>query len=201
MEKDLKNPATPTESGADTHDEPIDKSRRRLATAGLGAAVLMTVANRPAMAGYKKGCTLSAWMSAGSGPTKPTCYGRSCSSWKTKYSSWPSPCYKGGYSGSGSWGGGWSYSSDNTSSFKSCFGSVYPPGQYLGSKSLLQVLSDDPTGTKLGAQAVAALLNAADDNIPYGYTVSEVIALYKNNVTTNPTGLYNTFKLLNERVA
>ena len=201
MEKDLKNPATPTDSGADAHDDPVDKSRRRLATAGLGAAVLMTVANRPAMAGYKKGCTLSAWMSAGSGPTKPTCYGRSCSSWKTKYSSWPSPCYKGGYSGSGSWGGGWSYSSDNTSSFKSCFGSVYPPGQYLGSKSLLQVLSDDPTGTKLGAQAVAALLNAADDNIPYGYTVSEVIALYKNNVTTNPTGLYNTFKLLNERVA
>lgn len=66
---------------------------------------------------------------------------------------------------------------------------------------MLQVLNDDPTGTKLGAQAVAALLNAADDNIPYGYTVSEVIALYKNNVTTNPTGLYNTFKLLNERMA
>src|SRR3569833_1800643 len=99
MEKDLKNPATPTDSGADAHDEPVDKSRRRLATAGQKTAEQKTETKRPTKTGYKKGCTLSAWMSAGSGPTKPTCYGRSCGSWKTKYSSWPSPCFKGGCSG------------------------------------------------------------------------------------------------------
>lgn len=224
MENDLQKPVVPSEpqlDQRDEHDEHFDASRRRLAKAGLAAAVLMTVASRSAMAGggyrgggggYKdkndKGCTLSAWMSAGSGPNKPKCFGRTCNYWKNNYSSkWSSPCYSGGgfnYSN-------WNYnSSDKTASFKSICGS-YPldytpqPPSWRGEEdpgpSMWSLISNDPNGNTLAAQACAAFLSAADPDVPYGYTLDECVALYKANVSTNPTGLYNMFKLLNERVA
>ncbi|MEQ6340621.1 MAG: hypothetical protein M3A44_02980 [Gammaproteobacteria bacterium] len=203
MKKDQQNPdsATPHKPEA---DENIDISRRRLAKAGVAVAVLMTVANRPVMGGQGQGCTLSAWMSAGSGPSKPTCGGFSTSYWTAKYdkkstSSWPSPCYQGGYAGTGwgttGFGGSNYYSSDNTLIFKKCFGSNPQGYGSRESPSLLDVLNKDPTGKTLAAQACAALLNAADDKVPYGYTVDDVIKLYQ----ANPPGLYEMFSQLNSR--
>lgn len=199
MKKDQQNPdsATPHKPEA---EEGIDISRRRLAKASVAVAVLMTVANRPVMGGQGQGCTLSAWMSAGSGPAKPTCGGFSTSYWTDKYdrnnrTSWPSPCYKDGYAGTG-WGAGSGvYSSDKTLIFKNCFGSN-PPGNWgRQSPSLWDVLKNDKTGKTLEAQACAALLNAADDKVPYGYTVNDVIKLYQ----ANPAGLYEMFRTLNSR--
>jgi len=201
MKKDPQNPdsATPHKPEA---EEGIDISRRRLAKASVAVAVLMTVANRPVMGASTAGCTLSAWMSAGSGPAKPTCGGFSTSYWANKYvknnsNSWPSPGYQGGYPGTG-FGAGFSssnYSSDKTLIFEKCFGSA-PPGTWNGQPpSLLDVLKKDTAGTTLSAQACAALLNAADDNVPYGYTVNDVIKLYQ----ANPAGLYEMFRTLNSR--
>lgn len=213
MKKDQQNPDSATPHKPETK-EGIDVSRRRLAKASVAVAVLMTVTNRPVMGGQGQGCTLSAWMSAGSGPSKPTCGGFPTSYWTDKYdkksiSSWPSPCYKGGYAGTG-WGAtgtGWGttgfggsnysnyYSSDNTLIFKKCFGSNPQGYGSRESPSLYDVLNKDRAGTTLAAQACAALLNAADDKVPYGYTVDDVIKLYQDN----PPGLYEMFSTLNSR--
>lgn len=245
MDKNSESPNPVPESQGEQNDERFDASRRRLAKAGLAAAVLMSLANRPAMGGgsyggggfggggytgggsktgYKddKDCRMSAWLSAGSGPTKPKCYGRTCGYWKTKYRKddsrcWPSPCYSGGY-GSYSKYSSWSYKSCNTPSFSSICGSK--PTDYNYSKSsswswgggsygkddptLWDVLNDGSGGTgnadKLSAQCAAALLNAADDDIPYGYSVDEIVEIYRAYVSRDPQGLYQFFKLLNERV-
>ncbi len=204
MKKDQQNPDSVTPHKPEA-DETIDTSRRRLAKASAAVAVLMTVANRPAMGASAAGCTLSAWMSAGSGPAKPTCGGFSTSYWKTKYDNWPSPGYKGGYSGSG-WSStgnsSWKYNgSDKTPFYSDVCGSSPPVtvlksnGQPIANPSLWEVLQQDANGGTLQGQFVAALLNAADDGVPYGYTVNDVINLYK----ANPVGLYEMFSTLNSR--
>lgn len=211
MEKDNENPISPTEPQNEQREKPVDASRRRLATAGLAAVVLMTVTNRSAMAGmgggkYIKNCTYSAMVSAGSGPVGASCYGKDCNYWKTKYSSWPSPCIKTDYGYASGWGGTytrWSYKSetDSTATFKSCFGSYpsgYQPKSYQSYRggwgeedsdpgpSLLEVLENN-TNPKLNwaleQQCVAALLNAVDDTIPFGYTPKNIIDWYKSATT------------------
>lgn len=207
MKKDQQNPDSVTPHKPEA-DETIDISRRRLAQASAAVAVLMTVANRPVMGASAAGCTLSAWMSAGSGPAKPTCGGFSTSYWKNKHSNWPSPCYKGGYPGSG-WGTGstiWGYNGpDKTPFYKDVCGSSPPVtvlksnGQQIANPSLWEVLQQDANGGTLQGQFVAALLNAADDGVPYGYTVNDVINLYTTNASSNPDGLYKMFLTLNSR--
>ena len=179
--------------------EHIDGSRRRIATAGLAAVVLMTVANRPVMGAPAQGCTLSAWMSAGSGPAA-VCSGRTWEFWKANAKAWPAP-YKAGTCKNPGVGACTQYESDGTR-FLSVF-EQSPPGANFGGLTIMQVLfldtSNDPN--RLGAEAVAALLNAADPNIPFGYTTGEIIQLYNNNVGLHPAPLANTLNTLNTRVA
>lgn len=250
MDKDSQPPKSDEPKAGE--EQLLDGSRRRLAKASVAAVVLMTVANRSAMAGmggsygsktYNKNCTYSAWMSAGgSGPSGLSCYGKTCDDWKSSYSKWPSPCKEsGGYgsSWSNTYTSSWSYrksgssyngSVDNTALFKSCFG--YYPNGYTppapssnwggagGSSSwgnsnasdepsLLDVLTDnknkDP-GFKypeLEKQCVAALLNAVDDSIPFGYLPKDVINMYKS-ARTSPSSQYGNdllaiLKILNAK--
>jgi len=215
----------PLTSSTHPGDEDIDVSRRKFAkTGGLAAAVLMTVANRPVMAGGSTGggttgkndqrCTISAWMSAGSGgQVKMSCGGKSCSYWCGQYNvnnyyCWPRPHFsKGGCDGIGyptQWPG-WSYGADCTPTYYSVCGSNPPTtvkdshGKTITNPSLCQVLNYDKQGSTLQSQFCAALLNAADATCNYGYSVTDVITLYQKNYKTNPTGLYNTFKTLNSR--
>ena len=116
---------------------------------------------------------------------------------------WPRPCYLNGYDGVGystPWLG-WNYTDDSTPTFVSICGSQ--PTSWTNNKiqnpTLWNVISNDPQGSTLDAQFVAALLNAADSTVKYGYTVNDIVSLYTNNVGSNPTGLYNMFKILNGR--
>ena len=238
MKKDDQKPESVTpETG-----ENIDTGRRKFTKVGtVAAAVVMTVANRPTMAGgsyswggggwggggwgdktnnwggttgkYDKGCTISAWMSAGSGPTNTSCGGKDCTYWSSKYDKknyycWPRPhLSSGGCDGYGypsKWSN-WDYKSDYTPTYYSVCGS-HPPnavkdryGRTIWNPTICQVLKNDSYGTKLQSQFCAALLNAADSNCNYGYSVTDIVKLYQDNCTTNPDGLYSMFKTLNSR--
>lgn len=198
MEKNPHHNQSET-TGERPAEEHIDGSRRRIATAGLAAVVLMTVANRPVMGAPAQGCTLSAWMSAGSGPAV-VCSGRTWEFWKANATAWPTP-YKAGTCKNPGVGACTQYNPDGTL-FLSVFNRKPPNARFTKDTTLMQVLlldiSKDPN--RLGAEAVAALLNAADPNIPFGYTTGEIINLYQNN-RLNAAALANTLNTLNTRVA
>ena len=230
MEKDDQKPESVTPDALKA-GENIDKGRRKFTKAGsVAAAVLMTVANRPTMAGGSwwdgggttktgkndKQCRMSAWMSAGSGPSITKCGGHGTKYWCDKYNKkdsycWPRPhLSSGGCDGTGypnKWQG-WEYKTDCTPTYRSICGSyphdtVYTQGywgqkQKISNPSLCDVLKDDRYGTKLQSQFCAALLNAADGDCNYGYTVMEVVKIYQDNIG-KPTELYNFFKTLNSR--
>lgn len=199
MEKNPHHNQSET-TGERPAEEHIDGSRRRIATAGLAAVVLMTVANRPVMGAPAQGCTLSAWMSAGSGPAV-VCSGRSWEFWKTNATAWPEPYKAGTCEENPGVGTCTKYNSDGTQ-FLRVFEHTPPGAKFGDSTTMMQVLflkeSKDPY--HLGAEVVAALLNAAASDIPFGYTVGEIINLYENN-RFNAEALAATLNTLNTRVA
>ena len=85
------------------------------------------------------------------------------------------------------------------------FNAVFGDTDYVKSNgtayTLLEVMhlkgNEDPIFPKLGAHAVAALLNAAS-SINYGYTSGEIITLFRNN-KSNPEALKNALDDLNNR--
>ena len=239
MDKEDQNPdsVNPTPDTPEV-EEGVDSGRRNFAKkASVAVAVVMTVANRPTMAGgswggggghhgggggwggttttgkYDKGCTISAWMSAGSGPVTMKCGGKDCNYWcnkydKTNYNCWPRPHLSSGgcdgYAYPTQWPG-WDYKHDYTPTFQSICGS-YPLeqvkdryGHTISNPTVCDVLKDDRYGTKLQSQFCAALLNAADSTCNYGYSVTDIVKLYKDNCSTNPVGLYSMLKTLNSR--
>lgn len=163
-------------------------SRRRLVAGLASGSILMTVANRPAIAGgrgggsgdWKRGawCTPSAWVSGNlsQNDDRQSCGGRSPGYWQSEARRWPS-IYDAGSCKKGGRGTCTDYKNDGTP-FHQFRGGPFS-GSFFGNQSMMQVLwlggHSDPH--QLGAHIVAALLNAA--SIPnYGMTRSMVIDVW-----------------------
>jgi hypothetical protein len=166
-------------------NDTIDTSRRKLTGTALGAAAVFTLASRPVWANQ---CTISGMMSGNlSAPKGPACQGCTPGYWKVPQhlDSWI------GYK--------------PTDKFNSVFGVT----QYVRSNgtpyTLLEVMlelngSGDPISTNLGFHAVAALLNAANSSVNFGYTAGEIITLFQTNLAPNKcAALKDALAMLNER--
>lgn len=206
------NQDTPPETPA---NDPIDRSRRKLTGAALGASAVFTLTSRPVWASQ---CTISGMASGNlSAPHQETCEGCTPGYWMV--------CQH-----LGDWV---LYSPTDT------FNYVFGVNQYVDCKgtpyTLLDVmylngngyscgpggnkdanptgpppdctvgvafdkLGGDPISPNLGFHAVAALLNAAHPNVNYGYTPLEVITLFQNSVVNGQEAdLKDALAMLNER--
>jgi len=166
-------------------NDTIDTSRRKLTGTALGAAAVFTLASRPVWANQ---CTISGMMSGNlSAPKGPACQGCTPGYWKQPQhlDSWI------GYK--------------PTDKFNSVFGVtqyVKPDGTPYTLLEVLQLLngSGDPISTNLGFHAVAALLNAANSSVNFGYTAGEIITLFQTNLAPNKcAALKDALAMLNER--
>lgn len=167
--------ATPAGGG----DRPaISPGRRRFVTGVATGSILMTVANRPALAGV---CTPSAWVSGNLSPRtdQESCGGRSPGFWKANVQRWPSLYDPGTCKNKGP--GTCNKFNDDGTPFHQGVGDGSGPffGSTFGALTLMQVLwlkgHEDPH--QLGAHIVAALLNAV--TIPeYGMTEADVVEIW-----------------------
>lgn len=174
---------------------------------------MLSLKARPVLGGG--GCTVSGLLSGNLSGPAPSCEGCTPGYWKNHPGSWPAPydpgtCGAGKGKGAGcNTPGGWS----GGTRFADVFGagglahfSLSPAtgaaiGGDLSRLTLMQVLhltgGEDPY--KLGAHAVAALLNAAHGGVSFGYTPGEIIDLFDAGYATDPEGTKNGFQLLNEQ--
>lgn len=163
-------------------DTPVDASRRKLAGSALGVAAVFTLSSRPVWANQ---CTISGMQSGNlSKPQGPACEGCTPGFWKQTrwHSKWT------GYR--------------PTDQFNTVFGvSIYTQnGQALTLQQVLDLTGGtDPVFPKLGAHAVAALLNAASTGVNYGYTAGEIIDLFRAHYTVNAEKLKDSLAMLNKR--
>ncbi|HHH36203.1 MAG TPA: hypothetical protein ENK48_05175 [Gammaproteobacteria bacterium] len=164
----------------------------------------MTVASRPVLARH---CTVSGTLSGNLSNPDDThyCAGFTPDYWRDNATLWPPPYYPGDcqvVQGTGSCSGyvnGTPFHASyvNGAGMRGAFG-----GDLYGNRSMMDVLrlsaSEDPTG--LGAEAVAALLNAAHFGAEtFGYTTEQVIDMWNARYNVDPEGLKEDFHLLNER--
>lgn len=163
----------------------MNEGRRRIAKAGLLAPVVMTLASRPS---WGANCTVSGMYSGNLSNPTDTCEGNSPAYWREQAingGSWPSP-----------------YTSSTLFSPDSSQG-VFESDSNYDSQTLLNVLggpnSSDPTLDTLGAHTVAALLNAADPLINFGYEPADIIGFFNLYHISDPTGLREDFMMLNSR--
>lgn len=192
--------------------EKIDKSRRRLATAGLAAApVLMMVKSRSVLA-VNNTCTVSGIdsgnISAGRAGSDPCInneyYGRTPGYWGTHPDKWPHYGCSAGTCADTTKGNGTchNYKSDGTKFIDIFTGNV---NVLLFDKTMMQVvqlIGDPAVGDQyqLGAHAVCAYLNAKAYPGNFPYTPDEVVALYNqyNVNAADSVMLKNVFQQLNE---
>ena len=201
-------PETPDTSPATAQNDPVDPSRRKLTGAALGVSAVFTLASRPVWANQ---CSISGMASGNLSAPKVTCEGCTPGYWMQ--------CQH-----LDSWVG-----FKTTDLFNTVFGvSQYVNPQNNKPYTLLQVLGlqgsgnctpdttqpnchvkpngpaignmgCDPISVNLGFHAVAALLNAANPAINFGYTAGELIAFFQANYLTDPSGLKDSLAMLNER--
>ena len=221
---DIKQPdpsvPEPVVPGSDNHGAPaVDRSRRRLAGAGLSASVLMTLASRSALADH---CTVSGMLSGNlSRPDADVqCFGKRPSYWKRNPNNWPTyscgPCNPITYVG----GACTDYSVPTNyelvqardagqitqaqidayvaempgTPFSYCFGSGICEDP---DTTLMQALWMG--NSSLLGQCVAAILNAHHYGAQaYGYTPQEVVTLVHNGMIA-PTKLTSDLATLNYR--
>ena len=223
---DNVTPAGPSVgSDADTADNrpTVDRSRRRLAGAGLSASVLMTLSSRSALANH---CSVSGMLSGNM--SKPdadlACRGLTPGYWKTHPESWPAytpgPCNPITYTG----GECSDYSQPtsmelldaiddgiltelevdtyNATPKGTLFSSVLGSGLAADpSLTLMQALwKEDPSRPRaLVAHIVAAVMNAIEFGPEqFGYTVAGVVALVDAGIGS-PSALTDELAMLNER--
>lgn len=169
-------------------NDAINPGRRKLAGAALGAGAVFTLASRPVWANQ---CTISGMASGNLSAPKVACNGCTPGYWKQ-----PQHFF--------AWSG---FRPVDVSALEKAdtFNAVFGVFDYKKSDgtayTLLEVLhlngNSDPIFPKLGAHAVAALLNAAS-SINYGYTSGEIITLFTNNKRT-PDVLKDALDDLNNR--
>lgn len=180
MSKEQQSAPSQPETEQPVHDQPVaSPGRRRFVTGLATGSVLMTVANRPAMAAW---CTPSAWVSGNlsrpNGQVK-SCGGRSHGFWRTQPKNWPSR-YRPGTCKNGGPGTCTDYKGDGTPFHQGVGNGTGPfAGSRFGELTLMQVLwlqgNSDPH--KLGGHFVAALLNSI--TIPnYGLSEATVIDMW-----------------------
>lgn len=174
----------------------MDEGRRRIAKAGLLAPVILTLASRPS---WGANCTVSGMYSGNLSNPTDSCEGNSPAFWRQ--ASWTTT----------------SYSKDTL------FSQVFSPSPNLDpmdpnydlyhNGKLGEVIglifdsglgwSDpgtiDKTNETLGAHTVAALLNAADPSINFGYEPADIIGFFNLYHDDDPEGLREDFMLLNSR--
>ena len=203
---------TPTET---PQNDPIDRSRRKLTGAALGASAVFTLSSRPVWASQ---CTISGMASGNlSAPHQETCEGCTPGYWKVcqHLSNWvlysPTDTFNSVF---------------GVTNYVDCKGTPYtlldvmylkggsyscglngnqdanpagpPPGCNAG--AAFGNLGGDPNSENLGFHAVAALLNAAHPNINYGYTPLEIITLFQNSVFNGQgAALKDSLDMLNNR--
>lgn len=164
----------------------MDEGRRRIAKAGLLAPVIMTLASRPS---WGANCTVSGMYSGNLSNPTDSCEGNSPAFWRDQAIN----------------GGSWpSYTSDTLfSTDNSLLQAVFESDLNYNGKTLLEVLggsdSLDPTLDTLGAHTVAALLNAADPSINFGYESADIIGFFNLYHISDPDGLREDFMMLNSR--
>lgn len=167
---------------ANTPDTPVDASRRKLAGSALGIAAVFTLASQPVWANQ---CTISGMQSGNLSKAKgPACEGCTPGFWKQTQ-----------------WHPKWT-GYQPTDKFNTVFGvSGYTRnGQQLTLQQVLDLTGgDDPVFPKLGAHAVAALLNAASTGVNYGYTSGEIINLFRAHYASKAEDLKNSLVSLNQR--
>jgi hypothetical protein len=193
--------------------DPIDRSRRRLTGAALGASAVFTLSSRPVWASQ---CSISGMASGNlSAPHQETCEGCTPGYWKVcqHLSNWfiysPTDTFNSVF---------------GVTNYVDCEGTPYTlldvmhltgnsyscPGNRNASPDGPRAncnagapfgnLGGDPISENLGFHAVAALLNAAHPNINYGYTPLEVINLFQNSVLDGQAAaLKDSLDMLNNR--
>lgn len=225
MKKDELTPTT--DIGAEgTESQAIDQNRRKLAKAGLGAgAVIASLASRPVFA---NACTISGMMSGNaSHPGEKPCEGCTPGYWGAQphMDSWPTGFNAGDWAkhdkcdqpdATGTrfhdWFGGDMYGNLSLLQVMHLQGGnpggcqilpkdypapgACPVGCYDAKKGECKVKCVDPY--QLGAHAAAALLNAAS-GINYGYEVGDITSMYNSAYASDPEGLKEAFRTLNER--
>lgn len=201
-------------------DGPAAPDRRRLLKGALGTAPLvLSLKARPVLG--SGGCTVSGLLSGNLSGPAPSCEGCTPGYWKTHRGSWPAP-YEPGTCGSGKGKGmgmgmgagcnapgGWSggtrfadvFGMAGLAHFALSADTVDAIGGDVSMLTLMQVLwlGGDEDPYRLGAHAVAALLNAAHGGVSFGYTPGEIIDLFDAGYATDPEGTKNGFQLLNEQ--
>ena len=194
-------------------NDPIDRSRRKLTGAALGASAVFTLTSRPVWASQ---CSISGMASGNlSEPHQEVCHGCTPGYWKVcqHLSNWftykPTDTFNSVF---------------GVTNYVDCEGTPYtlldvmylkgdsyscPGNEKANPKgaprncrngSAFDNLGGDPISVNLGFHAVAALLNAAHPNINYGYTPLEVINLFRDAVLNGEAAaLKDSFVMLNER--
>jgi len=184
-------PPSPTDS------PDVGEGRRRFLKRVVATTpILLTVAGRPAWANT---CTLSGMQSGNlSRPGQVQCLGLSLGYWKEHPKAWPAgydpgcPCTR-RRRRRGQCTQNW----DNGTRFVDVFGDAY----YGDDTTLMQVLrlGGDADPSMCGAQAVAAVLNAACYGPEsFGYTPGEIVDMY-NARSGDPAGLGADLECLNRR--
>lgn len=211
-------PETPdtTPPGADL--DTVDQSRRKLTGAALGVSAVFTLASRPVWANQ---CSISGMASGNLSAPKVTCEGCTPGYWKVcnHLNSWGPTGFKPTDTFN---------SIFQISNYVDCKGTPYtlldvmylnggsyvcgldpkksnrdanpngPPANCTNGTAFGD-LGGDPISQNLGFHAAAALLNSAHPNINFGYTSGELIAFFKANYLTNPSGLKDSLAMLNQR--
>jgi len=180
-----ENQDTPPEA---SKNDAVNPGRRKLAGAALGAGAVFTLASRPVWANQ---CTISGMASGNLSAPRVACDGCTPGYWKQSqhFFAWI----------------GFRPVDVNPMQKADTFNAVFGVTDYKKSDgsayTLLEVMqlqgNDDPIFPKLGAHAVAALLNAAS-SINYGYTSGEIITLFSNHKST-PEALKDALDDLNNR--
>ncbi len=200
------------QTGRSVEGDGPEPGRRRLLKGALGTAPLvLSLKARPALGAAQ--CTISGLLSGNLSGPQATCEGCTPGYWKNHPDSWPAPYDPGTCTPSagvscndpGDWSGGSRFGdvfgTAGLSHFSLSPATLAAIGGNIHNLTLMQVLwltgSEDPF--RLGAHAVAALLNAAHGGVSFGYTPGEIIDLFNAGYATDPEGTKAGFQLLNEQ--